>query len=63
MNFEELEKSVIFKYWRTLPRKSISNILISRFMKKPYLEKYIIDMTPILNNDILKQDLINLGKN
>ena len=57
MNFEELEKSVIFKYWRTLPRKSIDNILTSRFMKKPYLEKYIIDMTPILNDDSLNNKI------
>lgn len=53
MNFEELEKNVIFKYWRTLPRKSLSNILTSRFMKKPYVEKYIIEMTPFLNDQTL----------
>jgi hypothetical protein len=57
MNFEELEKSIIFKYWRTLSRKSISNILTSRFMKKPYLEKYIIDMTNILNDDNLNNKI------
>jgi len=57
MNFEELEKSIIFKYWRTLSRKSISNILTSRFMKKPYLEKYIIDMTNILNDNNLNNKI------
>jgi hypothetical protein len=53
MNFEELEKNIIFKYWRTLPRKTLSNIITSRFMKKPYIEKYIIEMAPFLNDDIL----------
>jgi len=57
MNFEELEKNIIFKYWRTLPRKTLSNIITSRFMKKPYIEKYIIEMTPFLNDDILREKI------
>lgn len=65
MNFEELEKNIIFKYWRTLPRKTLSNILTSRFMKKPYIEKYIIEMTPFLNDDVLRtkiQEYIDSNK-
>jgi len=57
MNFEEVEQNIIFKYWRTLPRKSLSNILTSRFMKKPYIEKYIIEMTPFLDDDKLKKKI------
>ncbi len=57
MNFEELEQNIIFKYWRTLPRKSLSNILTSRFMKKPYVEKYIIEMTPFLDDNKLKKKI------
>lgn len=57
MNFEDLKQNIISKYCRTLQRKSISNILTSKFMKKPYIEKYIIDMTAFINDDNLKNKI------
>jgi hypothetical protein len=53
MNFDNIEKNTIHKYWKTLSRKNISNIETNNFLKKPYLEKYIIDLSIIINNEQL----------
>ena len=60
MNFDYIEENLIYKYWKTLIRKNISNIPSNKFIKKPYLEKYIIDLSVNLKNDELYQKIINL---
>jgi hypothetical protein len=58
MNFDNIEKNTIHKFWKTLSRKNISNIETNNFLKKPYLEKYIIDMSMIINNDQLDKKIL-----
>ena len=48
MNFDNIEKNTIHKFWKTLSRKNISNIEAHNFLKKPYLEKYIIDLSSMM---------------
>lgn len=60
MNINEIKKDIIFKFWETLERKNISNISINKFIKKPYLENYIIELSAIINNDKLIEKIIEL---
>lgn len=63
MNFDYIEEDIIFKYWKTLKRKNISNIPINKFIKKPYLEKYIIDLSINLKDNILINKILELLEN
>lgn len=63
MDFDYIEETIIFKYWKTLKRKNISNIPINKFIKKPYLEKYIINLSINLKNDILINKILVLIEN
>ena len=58
MKFEEFEKSTIFEYWKTLLRKDILNINNNIFLKKPYLENYIIHFSSILDENILINNIL-----
>jgi len=58
MNFDYIEENIIFKYWKTLKRKNISSIPSNKFIKKPYLENYIIDLSTIINNNMLLKKII-----
>jgi hypothetical protein len=60
MDFEDFEKNVIFEYWKTLIIKDISNIATNKFLKKPYLEKYIIKLSQYTSNNQLLDNIINL---
>ena len=60
MNINEIKTDIIFKFWETLERKNISNISINKFIKKPYLENYIIELSAIINNDKLIEEIIEL---
>lgn len=60
MNFDYIEENIIFKYWKTLKRKNISNIPSNKFIKKPYLEKYIINLSTIIDNNILLEKITEL---
>jgi hypothetical protein len=65
MNFNYIEENIIFEYWKTLSRKNISNIQNNKFIKKPYLENYIIKLSVNLeNNNLIKKilNLININK-
>jgi hypothetical protein len=67
----------IIDYWKTLERKKIFNIKTSEFIKKPYLENYIIQLATfsdfnlinlkikeLINNNIIElQDIILFLKN
>jgi len=59
MDFNYVEKNIILKYWKTLIRKNISNISVNKFIKKPYLENYIIKLVSY-NNDILCKKILDL---
>ena len=64
MKYKNLEEDIIFKYWETLILKNISNIQTNKFIKKPYLENYIIDLSVNLNDEVLKKYIIkNIEKN
>jgi len=58
INISELENNFIEDYWKTLTRKNISNIEISKFLKKPYLEDYIIELSAVIDN--IDDKIINL---
>ena len=60
MDFEYIEKNIITKYWKTLIRKDILNIQINKFIKKPYLENYIIQLSDYLEKDKLQQKIIEM---
>jgi hypothetical protein len=53
MNFDIIEQ-----YWKTLLIKNIVNICHNKFIKKPYIENYIIKLSSIINNNILKDHII-----
>lgn len=63
MNSDYIEQNIISKYWKTLKRKNISNIPTNKFIKKPYLEKYIIDLSINLKDDILINKILELLEN
>jgi hypothetical protein len=63
MSFDYIEENIISKYWKTLKRKNISNIPTNKFIKKPYLEKYIIDLSINLKDDILTNKILELLEN
>ena len=64
MNYNDLENNTVSKYWKTLIRKNISNIDTNKFLKKPYLENYIINLSIILdNNELIKLIFESLENN
>jgi len=60
MNFNYIEDNLISKYWLTLLRKNVIDIQNNKFIKKPYLENYIIQLSSTLNNDKLMEDINQL---
>ena len=58
-----LEEEMVIKYWKTLIRKNISNIPINKFIKKPYLENYIIKLSVIDNDQQLVTKILSLINN
>jgi hypothetical protein len=58
-----LEEEMVIKYWKTLIRKNISNIPTNKFIKKPYLENYIIKLSVIENEQQLITKIISLFNN
>jgi hypothetical protein len=58
-----LEEEMVIKYWKTLIRKNISNIPNNKFIKKPYLENYIIKLSVIDNEKQLITKIIELINN
>ena len=60
MNFNDFEKDIIFEYWKTLKRKNILNISHNNFIKKPYLENYIVDLSVIIDNNNLINNIKEL---
>ena len=58
-----LEEEMVIKYWKTLIRKNVSNIPINKFIKKPYLENYIIKLSVIENEKQLITKIIELINN
>ena len=58
-----LEEEMVIKYWKTLIRKNVSNIPVNKFIKKPYLENYIIKLSVINNDQELVKKIISLINN
>ena len=60
MDLNNLEENPVLKYWETLIRKDILNININKFIKKPYLENYIIKLSVIIDNNNLIKKILEL---
>ena len=45
MDIKSLEKKVVHNYFKTLNRYNVSNIPVNTYIKKPYIEQYIIDIS------------------
>jgi hypothetical protein len=58
-----LEEDMVIKYWKTLIRKNVSNIPVNKFIKKPYLENYIIKLSVSNNDQELVTKIISLINN
>ena len=59
-DLNNFEKNLINKYWNTLLRKNIKNVSYNKFIKKPYIENYIIKLSIILDDNILIKSIIEL---
>ena len=53
MSFNYIEETITSKYWITLSRKNISNISNNKFLKKPYIENYIVELSTNLDNNYI----------
>jgi hypothetical protein len=60
MNIEHIQSTVIYKYWKTLKRKNVANIITNKFLKKPYLENYIIELSTNLEDNNLSDNIFKL---
>jgi len=60
MDFNYIQINIIHKYWKTLIRKNISNMQSNKFIKKPYLENYIIELSSILDEKILNNKITEM---
>ena len=60
MNFNYIEENITSKYWNTLSRKNISNISNNKFLKKPYVEKYIIELSTLDDNNYISLQIDDL---
>lgn len=63
MNFEEFDEKIINEYCKTLLRKDILNINNNKYLKKPYLENYIIYFSSILDEKLLTNNIIKYINN
>ena len=45
MDINTFEKKVLHNYVKTLNRYNVSNIPVNTYIKKPYIEEYIIDIS------------------
>jgi hypothetical protein len=63
MIFNEFEDNIIKEYWKTLIRKNISNISYNKFIKKPYIEKYIITLSILIEDNELIEKIIDFIDN
>jgi hypothetical protein len=60
MDFDYIEINIINKYWETLIRKDVSSIQVNKFIKKPYLENYIIKLSGYFDKDELHDKIIEM---
>ena len=63
MDYEEFEKNIIHEYWKTLEVKNIGNIFNNQYLKKPYLEKYIIKLSTIIDDKAMLKKITNYQEN
>ena len=57
MDKNNVSNYLMNEYFKTLSRKEIKDIPNHQYIKKPYLENYIISLSTIINDDLLKEDV------
>ena len=57
MDIKSLEKKIVHNYLKTLNRHNISNIPVNIYIKKPYIEQYIIDISEHIKENDINQHL------
>ena len=60
MDIKTLEKKVVHNYLKTLNRYNISNIPVNTYIKKPYIEQYIIDISENFKENDINQKIDSL---
>jgi hypothetical protein len=60
MDIKTLEKKVLNNYLKTLNRYNISNIPVNTYIKKPYIEQYIIDISENFKEDDINKNIESL---
>lgn len=60
MDFNYIETDIITKYWETLIIKDVSNIKNNKFIKKPYIENYIIKLSCLTDKNELQNKIIEM---
>jgi len=61
MNIDiEVEENILNKYCKTLSRKNILNMQINKFIKKPYLENYIIQLSSNVDKESLEREIVKM---
>ena len=60
MDIKSLEKKVVHNYLKTLNRYNVSNIPVNTYIRKPYIEQYIIDMSEYIKDDDINKNIESL---
>jgi hypothetical protein len=60
MDIKTLEKKVVHNYLKTLNRYNISNIPVNIYIRKPYIEQYIIDFSEKIKENDINQSIESL---
>ncbi len=58
MDKNNVSNHLINEYCKTLSRKELKDIPNHQYIKKPYLESYIISLSTIVNEDLLVEQII-----
>ena len=60
MDINTFEKKLVINYLKTLNRYNISNIPVNTYIKKPYIEQYIIDISENFKENDINQKIETL---
>jgi hypothetical protein len=60
MDINTLKKKVIHNYLKTLNRYNVSNIPVNTYIRKPYIEQYIIDISEHIKESDINENIESL---